>query len=241
MSNIIYPSQSPIDLGKAQPINFPFAEEYLKLHWEAQECGKQTGIGDLCEIVFENSKNSLDITLPGADKPTNFDLIKYHIHSQSEHLIDGYANPIEMHIVHEAKEVDPYNIGKFRTIYAVVAIFIDIDSRKTESDPTDSFIKGLIQNKLRSFSESEFEILNPEPIAPSNFLPEKPHEFWRYEGSLTTNRSAPNPQYVSWIVLKNPKLMPQQTVKDFIDSWRHEPKEIQPLDRRFVFYNSSKH
>jgi carbonic anhydrase len=241
MSNIIYPSQSPIDLGKANAITHQFPPSYFHREWDTEEIGKIAGSGEHCEINFENSKSFLNLVLPGEDSPTRFSFVKYHIHGPNEHRVPGQSYPIEMHIVHEKKINDALNNLPFRSIYVVVAIFIDIDSRVQDKkvNKAAEYFRSLVEIKTKSNSIELGNSIDMPPVSPSHFLPDNPEEYYRYEGSLTTNRSAPNPEFASWIVLKNPKLLPETDVHNFLAKYRHQPKEVQPLERRFVFFNPS--
>lgn len=58
-SSLIYPSQSPIDLGKANAITHQFPPSYFHREWNTEEIGKIDGYGEHCEINFENSNSFL--------------------------------------------------------------------------------------------------------------------------------------------------------------------------------------
>ena len=87
-------------------------------------------------------------------------------------------------------------------------------------------------------------MLVEKPLDPNDLVPFKSktpltdQSLWRYEGSLTSDRAKPNKGDVSWVVLQR-KL---QVADETITEWNklgliHEQKEVQALDRRFVFFN----
>lgn len=238
-----YPNQSPINLCEKESISYHFPEESHIFNWDNKEKGVKVGDGDTCEIAFRNSKSSLNLVLPGNKDATTFRLLKYHIHSRSEHFIEGKQKRIEMHVVHEAQEIDPYNNNCFRSIYAVVAIFIDsvIDPQDKANDEkvdqaleVNKFFESLIEAHKPENANKQIEL---DEISAAHFLPKDHSKYWRYEGSLTTDKCAPNPEYTSWIVLKESKIISDKTAIDFITNMNHKPKLIQPLDRRYVFFN----
>lgn len=64
------------------------------------------------------------------DRKLKYDSIQFHLHSPSEHSIDGKLYDVEMHIFHLIQK-------KYKTVknhYAVVAVFFELDERVKDRD-----------------------------------------------------------------------------------------------------------
>ncbi len=85
-----------------------------------------------------------------------------------------------------------------------------------------------------------------EPLNPNHLVPFDPRSpltdqpLWRYEGSLTTELDKPNVGYVSWVVLQS-KLRVTDATLDLWKAIKHESKDLQPLNRRYVLFKPRNH
>jgi carbonic anhydrase len=241
------PLQSPIDLGLALPITMAFPPSALSIAWS----GDMSGIiepnihGDL-EFNFKKSTGTMTVQLPGQAHATRFSLLKLHFHTKGEHLINGVASPLELHIVHKTEESDPFSsTGSPRVIYAVLGVMVVGGGPEGKSDKA---LRKLIE-RIKEAGLAEFtaanrsspveQTMDPNHLVPfDSTTPLTSQPLWRYEGSLTSDREKPNDGYVSWVVMQ-PTL---QVTDGTIDEWKklkliHQPKAPQPIDRRFVFFN----
>ncbi len=240
MSFSILPQQSPIDLGLARPINYAFPAGYFSYTWSTSETGVKSGSGETVQIDFTNSKSHADLILPGQVNSTKFQLVQFHFHSESEHRVNGTKWPLELHVVHRTTEPDPWSPGNNRFIYLVVAIFLDRrPGGVKKNEAADKFFRGLSTHLDEVKSGKRNAAVAIDPVRPSDLLPDDPTAYWRYEGSLTTQVNSPNGGYVSWVVIKDIKLLDGDVLDDFIHRLAHGAKSPQDLDRRFVFFNPS--
>jgi carbonic anhydrase len=241
------PLQSPIDLGLALPITMAFPPWAMSIAWDGDMSGVilPNAHKDL-EFVFKNPTGTMTVQLPGQAQATKFTLLKLHFHTKGEHLINGVASTLEIHIVHKTKEPDPFShTGQTRDVYAVLGVMVEGGGPEGRSDEAIRKLIGRIKEAgledptAANRSMPVEETLNPNHLAP--FDPKTPltdQPLWRYEGSLTSDRDNPNTGYVSWVVLQ-PKL---RVTDGTINEWNklrliHEPRDPQALDRRFVFFN----
>lgn len=199
------------------------------------------------EFEFCTQPGTMTILLPGQPQATSFTLWKLHFHSKGEHLIHGVASPLELHIVHKAREANPFgHTGETREVYAVLGVMVEGGGE--EGGKSDKAIRTLIDliekaalPELAAAKQSETvaEKLDPNLLVPfDSKTPLTDQPFWRFEGSLTSDREKPNIGYVSWVVLQT-KLQVNVVT---IEKWKklkliHEPRCVQDLNRRFVFFN----
>lgn len=66
---------------------------------------------------------------------------------------------------------------------------------------------------------------------PRDFLPKTWEQHYRYEGSLTTD---PYTESVSWVVLKDPLLMPIAKLNELLKLFKAEARFPQTLNRRYI-------
>lgn len=157
--------QSPIEIspraGKASPIEFHY---------------KPTP-----GTVIDNG-HTLQVNLsPGSTIDIDqhiYQLVQFHIHTPSEHVIAGEHYPMELHLVHKDED------GKL----AVIGVMYDLGA---ESKPLGQVWsswpkKPNVESKLK------------KPFDPSKLLPDTRTVF-RYEGSLTT---PPCTEGVLWNVMR---------------------------------------
>ena len=148
-----------------------------------------------------------------------YDLIQFHFHSPSEHLINGERYPLEVHFVHQ--NADTKGLAVFGILYH--------HEEETETP----------NRHLRSWWD---EIYYPHQLPVSNpinlsgmisDITGNPHTFYRYTGSLTT---PPCSEGVRWFVaraangINTAQRITYQYSVHLIENYR----PIQPLHGRVV-------
>lgn len=148
-----------------------------------------------CHTVQSTLADSSDRRLQLAGQ--EYRLLQFHIHTPSEHVIDGgeagTSNyPAEIHFVHAALNDDgSVDAGRL----AVVGLFLDV--AKTAPLPK---VDQFFSNMARDYQG--VATTPGKPIAVDlNKLARGGQSLWRYQGSLTT---PPCSETVEWIVLKEP-------------------------------------
>lgn len=136
-------------------------------------------------------------------------LVQFHLHTPSEHLVNGEAAALELHLVHQNQQ------GQL----AVVGVLIE----KGNPDST-------LQTVLNSMPQQEGSQISNGSINASNFLPTN-KSYYTYNGSLTT---PPCSQGVKWIVLKNPITASQDQINSFTKIFQVNARPTLDLNSRQI-------
>jgi carbonic anhydrase len=140
-----------------------------------------------------------------------FELLQFHWHTPSEHLINGKQFPLEMHLVHQ-------NAGGELLVIGVL-----IRQGNEIQRPLERIFRNLPDDEGEHRLISDFNL--------PRLLPER-HVSARYGGSLTT---PPFTEPVSWIVLKQPIEMTAEQIDAFRDLFEEgNAREPQPLHGRRI-------
>lgn len=166
------------------------------------------------QIVSRNNGHTIQHDeLPGSFMyvgDRKFALEQFHVHTPSEHVIDGRQFDMELHFVHKAAD------GKV----AVVAVLVQPDENANLTIPT------------YTLPDREGEIVAYRGRRdPSDFLPES-REYFFYRGSFTT---PPCTEGVEWIVMKEPLRISPALVDRFKSILNANNRPVQPLFDRNVF------
>lgn len=137
-------------------------------------------------------------------------LSQFHFHTPAEHLLNGEASPMEMHLVFSDASDNLLVVGRWVQAgnfnSALDPIFSNIPQTTTETLHIDHFnLNELIPGDLSSF---------------------------RYSGSLTT---PPFSEGVTWVDLAKPLYMSQGQIDAFSSLFPDgDAREIQPLNGRII-------
>ncbi|MEI7796065.1 MAG: carbonic anhydrase family protein [Methylococcaceae bacterium] len=191
--------QSPVDLGAAKLVT---TTNLLQTRYKAEP------------LVISNNGHTVKMNTKagnfyiGAEK---YDLLQYHIHAPSEHVINGKTYPVEIHFVHGTPD------GKL----AVLGVFAEEGAVNVE------FQKIL----AHAPTKVEDATINGVNINPSNLLPLDKKSFFLYSGSLTT---PPCTEGVNWYVLKNPIQLSKEQINTIKTFYSGNARQDQPLNGRQV-------
>jgi len=143
-----------------------------------------------------------------------YDLAQFHVHTPSEHHVDGKPHDMELHLVHANAE------GRL----AVVAVFFDVG--KPNWALTELFDRTATELAQPGQQLQLYAAINPERLMPSH------SRVVHYSGSLTT---PPCTEGVLW----NIEMEPQSISQDQLDALRavfpHNARPIQPFNQRRLF------
>jgi len=178
---------------------------------------------DLPALELDYTTSSTDVVNNGHTaqvnvKPGNFlrvggeefELKQFHLHTPSEHRVNGKSFLMETHYVHANKEGG----------LAVVALLHE------EGAPSDA-LGRLVRDIPKKISESAVfqESLADIPIASTN------KEYYRYNGSLTT---PPCSEGVRWYVLKKPWPLSLEQQMQYQRLIGDDARGPQPINARVV-------
>jgi len=136
----------------------------------------------------------------------HFTLNQFHFHAESEHTLDGRHFPLEGHFVFKAQD------GRL----AVIGVMY----REGAANPA-------VQALLDDLAAAGGKLPQPQ-IDIAALLPSK-LGYYHYLGSLTT---PPLTENVEWYVLPEPVSMSKKQIDAFLSHYRHNNRQIQPLNRR---------
>jgi carbonic anhydrase len=160
--------QSPINIVTSRAVP---AQHEVKFHYQTSKEHVQN-LGHTVKVTYD-AGSSVDF-----DGKT-YDLVQFHFHTPSEHLLDGVTYPMEMHLVH-AEHGHPER-------FLVIGVLFK------EGD-TNALIDTVLADTPRTAGASTDK--DGQLDASSVF---KPGEgYFHYDGSLTT---PPYSETVTWLVL----------------------------------------
>jgi carbonic anhydrase len=144
-----------------------------------------------------------------------FELQQFHFHSPSEHTVDGKQFPMEMHLVHKAKDGTS----------GVVAVFIQEGEHNRAFDP----VWDNLPDANRPNQEADIK------IDALSLLPQDT-TYYSYDGSFTT---PPCTEQVKWVILAQPVSLSKQQIMRFRAVIDGNNRPVQPLNKRQVFRSQS--
>lgn len=198
-------NQSPIDISTTNSISAGFDE--IQFNYSASALN----ILNNGHAIQANYDKGSSISVNGK----TYNLLQLHFHTPSEHLIDGEASPIEMHLVHKSEEGD----------LAVVGILF---SEGAENPALQNIVAAI------PAEESEVETIADVTVDANSLLPSERLEY-RYSGSLTT---PPCWEGVKWFVLQNSLELSTAQLNSFQQAIGNNSRPVQSLNAREVFLNS---
>jgi carbonic anhydrase len=141
---------------------------------------------------------------------TKYDLLQFHFHHPSEHLLSGKAFDLECHFVHKS------SAGAL----AVVGVFIKPGEKNDALAPLFDAMP----------SKEGPEMKAAGTIDPSALLP-KSGGYFRYMGSLTT---PPCSEGLTWTVFREPIEASPDQIKKFASLFPNNARPVQNQNRRLL-------
>lgn len=161
-----------------------------------------------------NNGHTLQVAVPPGSalvaEGQRFELLQFHLHSPSEHHIDGEAFPLELHLVHQNAAGD----------LAVVGILF-------REGPANEPVNAIVDAAPEKPGE-QFPMLMD--LGKIDFSPDR-LAYFRYSGSLTT---PPCSEGVRWFVLQEPRTVSPEQVERFVELIGEDARGPQPLNARKV-------
>lgn len=166
-----------------------------------------------------NNGHTIQVNMPSGNvlkrDGLDYELLQFHFHAPSEHLVDDKAYPMEMHFVHRHAES-----GKL----AVVGVFLT----PGETNSTFAALAG-------NFPQHAGDEGTVPAFTPAELLPSSLH-YWTYEGSLTT---PPCSEIVTWLVVSQPLTVSAEDIKRFTSIYSANARPVLPTNRRILLLSSN--
>jgi carbonic anhydrase len=191
--------QSPLDIVDATQAELP----ELKVAWNA-----------LAGSIFNNGHTIQIDTQSGgslAAGDASYDLLQFHFHAPSEHLVGGQKFPMEVHFVHKNSATG--TLG-------VLGVFL----KEGAGNPAFAAIVGAMPKQHAATAPI------PADVDINALLP-KSLAYWSYEGSLTT---PPCSETVDWRVLIEPIEVAGADIAAFTALYPLNARPAQTVNRRFI-------
>jgi len=210
--------QSPINLDSVSAIQRP---DYGRLEFES---------GNLKDVkmqwtghnqVFYSNSHSENVPSSFLHKSLDepFHLLQYHLHTPSEHTLDGEYYDAEIHLVHMDEQ---------KKTLAVIGIFVKEGNEMDHS----KFFETMIHEENHEHDHDETKFQDFDPTLFSQELHSS--EYFHYRGSLTT---PPCSEGVNWFVMKEPIFASPEQLQRLKLYQNHNSRPIQPVhERRVEFY-----
>ena len=194
--------ESPIDLRGAIPARLGD----LRVEWRP------------LPLRVTNTGHSIQVDAPPGSRLSMegraYELLQFHLHHPSEHLLEGRSFPMEIHFVHRGPGGDALG---------VVAVFV-------EHGAHNEALEAVLANMPAEAGASREAAAAGATVQPHRLLPAE-REFLRYEGSLTTPPCSEN---VDWAVLTRPIQASPAQVSALERLYANNARPLQPLNRRFL-------
>ena len=190
--------QSPVDLAGAQTADLePVLFDYGRTRVAVENTGRTISIrpGPGHGMVLDGVRH---------------ELVEFHFHHGSEHLVEGVRLPLELHLVHRSDSGSIAVVGVFFTegaaneCLAPVWRHLPAERGSSPTGPVDTDLSYLLPEGRTS---------------------------WRYRGSLTT---PPCSEGVAWIVFCEPLSMPKAGIEAFGALHCGNFRPVQPLGSRVL-------
>ena len=191
--------QTPIDLenairAQAGPVNFAYQP---------------------VPLTILNNGHTIQInTPPGSSvaiNGTTYDLLQFHFHHPSEHLLAGKRFDMELHFVHKSASGALAVVGVLIQPGQTNAALAPIWSALPPHEAAPTPIKGVT-------------------VTPSLLLP-KDRDYFRYMGSLTT---PPCSEGLTWTIFRAPIEASPEQIRAFAALFPLNARPLQPLNHRFL-------
>lgn len=165
-------------------------------------------------LVVENNGHTIKVDSPngklyiGNDE---YELVQYHFHAPSEHVIGHTTFPMEIHFVHGAAN------GKL----AVIGVLL----KEGRDNPAFQSVLDYAP-ETKDTTNTTGVSLNPKGL-----LPKRLNRFFTYAGSLTT---PPCSEGINWYVLSEPVEVSAAQIQQFEHLYADNARHLQQLNERSV-------
>lgn len=219
------PHQSPIAIRSRAAVASPELPELvvdypshvdLRVHYISRDSADPAGCttrGREETVEAEVPPGTAAVHLAGV----RYELLQFHFHTPSEHVLDGQRFPVEQHFVHKGPDGQTLVVGLFLT-----------------GGGRGGTLQDEVLGELPEECGPEVERVGADL---SGALPENLSTF-RYDGSLTTT---PYSEPVSWLVLRRHRAVTGSAIRGLQELFpQGDARDLQPLNGRVVRYRKQR-
>jgi carbonic anhydrase len=218
------PHQTPIAIRSRSAVDAPELPELvvdypnhidLRVHYISRDADDPAG------CTTRGAEETVEAEVPAGAAAVHLDgvryeLLQFHFHTPSEHVLDEHHFPIEQHFVHRGPKGETLVVGLFLT-----------------GGGRGGTLQDAVLHTLPEECGKEVEVSVDLSAA-------FPHDLstFRYDGSLTT---APYTEGVSWLVLRQHRAVTDSSVEGLEELFpKGNARELQPLNDRTVHYRKQR-
>lgn len=192
-------AQSPIDFAGAETRGLPSIEfDYVP-----------------SPLVMLNNGHTIQVNVaPGSSitlDNVRYELLQFHFHHGSEHIVAGVRYPLELHLVHQAEAGG----------LAVVGVLFQEGSANEALTP--------LWRHLPAQPTPATDV--PDVVVDAAALLPELRTTWRYSGSLTT---PPCTEGVRWLVMTEPVALSAEQIASYGAIFSGSYRPVQPLNGRLL-------
>lgn len=168
--------------------------------------------GHTIQVMNESDRNTVQI------EGIEYKLTQFHFHSPAEHMVNGKQYPLEVHFVHTS--TDTSHPGT-----AVIGVFLD------QGRYSNAELSKIWKNLPSKMDINQVTKVAGVDANPNGLLPPW-HDYFRYEGSLTT---PPCTEGVHWVLYTTPvsaSISQLQQVRRWVKESNNRP--LQAINGRHI-------
>jgi len=196
--------QSPIEIPATAPVNPPG----LSFNYQSSALNIVNN-GHAIQVNYDQGSN---LEIGGASYP----LVQFHLHSLSEHTLNGAHMPMEVHLVH--KDASGH--------VAVIGIMIVEGAQNPAYEAILAHMPA---------EEGESQMISGTAVDAGDLLPAD-QSYYHYNGSLTT---PPCTEGVRWFVMAAPVELSTAQIAAFQSIYDNNYRPVQPLNERTFLLTSA--
>ena len=238
-------AQSPINVVTSSTIKTNFTPLSFT-NYDQEVSLKILNTAHTIKFTIPPPFDSLPLYVQGGGLEDTFQFLQGHLHwgskdrKGSEHTLDGYSAPMELHLVHfntkygstanEAIAANKYNS------LAVLSVMFDVGERE-DNMKLQPFFESITKLKKSGGTTKTKKKINP-----SSFILDDRY-FFRYNGSLTTPKCN---EIVVWTLFKDPTMISNKQFNELLktknskmDENSNNYRNVQSLNGRKVLDSSS--
>jgi len=190
--------QSPLDIAGAIKAEVPA----ISVGWKA------------AGLSIVNNGHSIQANMPTGSTLSRgdrtYELLQFHFHHPSEHLVAGRRWAMEVHFVHQSAD---------RRSLGVLGVFVASGA----ANPTFARLAAAFPAAVSK--EAALDGVDPKGLLPPSLA------YWSYEGSLTT---PPCSEIVDWMVAMQPVEVDAADIARFAALYPMNARPVLADNRRFI-------